>query len=121
MHVIVDYGEVQINLNTLNYVIRNESGVATRWYSLGLELLDSNTAVLDVIKTSHQRDDDRCREMFKKWLEMKPDASWSQLVTALNNIELNTVARNIKISKLSLKGNHPYELDMHTVCMKLTK
>ena len=121
MHVIVDYGEVQINLNTLNYVIRNESGVATRWYSLGLELLDSNTAVLDVIKTSHQRDDDRCSEMFKKWLEMKPDASWSQLVTALNNIELNTVARNIKISKLSLKGNHPYESDMHTACMKLTK
>ena len=86
--------------------MRNEAaGVATRWYYLGVELLDSNTAVLDVIETSHQRDDDRCREMFKTWLEMKPDANWSELVTALQNIGLNTAAKNVKICKLSCKGN----------------
>ena len=81
----------------------HKAGVATRWFSLGVELLDSNTAVLDVIKTSHQRDDDWCSEMFKKWLEMKPDASWSQLVTALNNIGLRAVADNMQ-GKVLQKG-----------------
>ena len=82
--------------------MRHEArGVATRWYDLGVELLDGNTAVLDVIKTSHQRDDDRCSEMFKTWLEMKPDASWSQLVTALTNIGMNTAADNIQRSKVT--------------------
>jgi len=67
-----------------------------------VELLDSNTAVLDVIKTSHQRNDDRCKEMFKTWLEMKPDASWGKLVTALNSIGLNTSASNINCKKEGL-------------------
>ena len=60
-----------------------------------MELFDSNTAILNVIKTSHQCDDDRCSEMFKTWLEMKPDASWSQLVTALKNIGMDTAADNV--------------------------
>jgi len=59
-------------------------------------LLDSNTTVLDVIKTSHQRDDHRCSEMFKKWLEMKPDASWSQLIQAFTEIGLKTAASNVQ-------------------------
>ena len=67
-------------------------------------MLDSNTAVLDAIKTSHQRDDDRCGEMFKTWLAMKPDASWSQLVTALNNIGLKSAAKIVNHSKISKEG-----------------
>ena len=31
-------------------------------------------------------------EMFEKWLQMKPDASWNEVVTALNNIEMKTAA-----------------------------
>ena len=78
--------------------------MATKWYTLGVELLDGDTAVLDVIETNYQSDDDRCSRMFKKWLEMKPDASWSQLVTALNDIGLNTAADNVRHSKLYNKG-----------------
>ena len=85
--------------------MRHEArGVATRWYALGVELLDGDAAVLDVIKTNHQRDDDRCTEMFKTWLEMKTDASWSQLVTALSDIGLNTAADNVRQSKIDNKG-----------------
>jgi len=80
------------------------AGIATKWYDVGVELLDSNTAVLDVIKTSQQHDNDRCREMFKTWLQMKPDANWSQLVTSLNNIGLNAAADNVIHSKLSMRG-----------------
>ena len=35
--------------------------------------------------------------MFEKWLMMKPDASWSQLVTALTTVGLNSLAVNVKI------------------------
>ena len=95
-------GQDKLSLKDLNNVMRHEaSGVATRWYDLGVELLDSNTAVLDVIKTSHQRDDDRCSDMFKTWLEMKPDASWSQLVAALTNIGMRTAADNIQHRKMT--------------------
>ena len=92
----------QLGLKNLTNLMRHEAaGVATRWYDLGVELLDSNTAVLDVIQVDHQSDNDRCSRMFKKWLETKPDASWSQLVTALNNIGLGTAADNIRQSKIS--------------------
>jgi len=94
-----------LSLKELNDVMRHEArGVAIRWYDLGVELLDSNTAVLDVIKSSHQRDDDRCSEMFKTWLEMKPDASWSLLVEALFKIGMNTGAENIKQSRVLKKS-----------------
>ena len=79
-------------------------GIATRWYTLGVELLDGDTAVLDVIETNHQSDDDRCSRMFKKWLEMKTDANWDQLVTALKNIGLNAAADNVHHSKISKEG-----------------
>ncbi|XP_065902173.1 uncharacterized protein [Dysidea avara] len=82
--------------------MRHEArGVATKWYTLGVELLDGDTAVLDVIETNHQSDDDRCSRMFKKWLEMKTDASWSKLVTALNDIGLNSAADSVHHKKLS--------------------
>ncbi|XP_065901883.1 uncharacterized protein [Dysidea avara] len=99
-------GHDQLNLKELNNVMRREAaGVATRWYDLGLELLDSNTAVLDVIQSDHQSDNARCSKMFKAWLEMKPDASWSQLVTALSNIGLNTPADNVRHSKMSKEAD----------------
>ena len=97
-------GHGQLTLKKLNKIITHESGVATRWYKLGVELLDSNTAVLDVIKTSHQHDDNRCSEMFKTWLELKPDANWSLLVIAFKNIGLNTAADNIHQLKMRNGG-----------------
>ena len=98
-------GRNQLTLKDLNNVMRREAArVATRWYDLGVELLDSNTAVLDVIQSDHQSDNARCSKMFKAWLETKPDASWSQLVTALDNIGLKTAAEKVQISKLSKEG-----------------
>ena len=75
----------------------NISGVAIRWYELGMQLLDdAATGVLDVIKVDHPNDVTTCcREMFKRWLEMQHDASWSQLVVALNKVGLNTIADDI--------------------------
>ena len=76
--------------------------IITQWRDLGLELVDSNK-ILKVIETDHPSDVNTCcRVMFEKWLDMKPDASWSQLVTALNNIKMNTAAD--VVSKLFYSG-----------------
>ena len=71
--------------------------MATQWYELGVQLLDdASTGVLDVIKADHPNNVTACcNEMFKKWLEMQHDASWSQLVTVLNKIGLSTIADDI--------------------------
>ena len=67
-------------------------GITTRWRDLGLELVGSNE-VLNVIEADHHHSIEACcRVMFEKWLEKTPGASWDQLVTALNNIEMNTAA-----------------------------
>jgi len=61
-------------------------------------LLDakSGPGVLNLLKTDHPNDTNTCcNKMFIKWLLMKPDATWSQLVTALTRIGMNTVAENL--------------------------
>ena len=66
--------------------------ITTRWRDLGLELLVDNKSLKE-IEANHPGDvSARCRAMFEKWLEKSPNASWSQLVTSLNKIGLNTAA-----------------------------
>ena len=74
------------------------SGVVVQWYDLGIQLLDDEdgTGVLDAIKADHPNDVNACcNKMFIKWLLMKPDATWSQLVTALRRIGMNNVAADL--------------------------
>ena len=82
----------------LKHIMREETGVTLKWYEIGLELLDSNNVVvLDVIKEKYPNDANKCcTEMFKKWLEYKPDGDWDQLAMALNKLELNSAAKSIK-------------------------
>ena len=91
-------------IKQLQEVMRIEDiNIITRWRDLGLELVDSNK-ILRVIETNHPNNVDTCcRLMFEKWLEKTPDASWSQLVTALNNIEMATAADVVR--KLFMSGN----------------
>ena len=66
--------------------------IATKWYEIGLELVDSNKA-LKAIEADHPHNTNTCcRVMFEKWLEVKSDASWSQLVSALDNIKMKAAA-----------------------------
>ena len=99
IHALCVYAESRPNIKQLLEVMRTKDiDITTRWRDLGLELVDSDK-ILKVIEANHPSDVDTCcRLMFEKWLERTPDASWSQLVTALNNIEMNTAAD--AISKL---------------------
>ena len=74
----------------------SEADIITNWYDIGLELLDSDYGTLDVIKGNYPNDNKRCcREMFKQWLQRRPNGSWYQLTEALTNVNLNAVAENI--------------------------
>ena len=85
--------------------------VATRWYDLGLELLETkHERELEIIEANHSNDAAKCcRKMFSKWLESQSDsASWDQLIQAVKNIELNNVANNIE--QLLLQGEYVTDL-----------
>ena len=102
-HICLD-AEEHPTMKQLQEVMRVKGvDIVTQWRDLGLELVDSNK-ILKVIEADHRNDASTCcRVMFEKWLEMKPNANWNELVTALNNIEMNTAAD--AISKLFKSGN----------------
>ena len=77
--------------------------IATQWGDLGLELVESYQ-ILREIEANYPNDVNTCcRVMFQKWLERSPDASWSQLITALKNIQMNFAAESIsKLFKSSM-------------------
>ena len=78
--------------------------VATKWYDLGLELLETqDERELEIIDTNYRNDVVTCcRKMFSKWLEKK--SSWDQLIQAVKNIKLNNVANDIE--QLLLQGEY---------------
>ena len=80
--------------------------VATRWYDLGLELLETqHERKLEIIEEDNKEVTKCCRKMFSKWLETQSDnASWDQLILAVKNIELNDVANDIE--QLLLQGEY---------------
>ena len=97
MYLDITHIEDRPTIQQLVEVMRIEHiEIATKWYELGLELVDSNK-VLKVIEADNPRNTNACcRVMFEKWLEKTPNASWSQLVTALDIIKLNTAADAVR-------------------------
>ena len=90
-----------------NILSPEASGVSVQWYDLGLQLLDDKDGpgILETIMADHPNDvNSCCKKMFIKWLLMKPDATWGQLVTALTRIGMNTVAADLR--KQLRKGNN---------------
>ena len=83
--------EERPNMKQLLELLREEP-IATKWYELGLELLD-NDSHLQVIEANNQNSAQSCcQKMFQRLLDVKPDASWSELVTALRSIKMITAA-----------------------------
>ena len=87
-------------LKQIHDIVKPEvNGVIPKWYDLGVQLLDKDIGVLDVIQTNHPTDASVCcSQMFNKWLERKSGANWSQLITALIKINLNTIAQSVRNS-----------------------
>ncbi|XP_065908214.1 uncharacterized protein [Dysidea avara] len=74
--------------------------VGTKWYDLGIELLDDKDCdKLDAIQSDHSKDvSSCCTQMFKLWLNLQPSASWNQLIQALRepNIGKDGLAKEIE-------------------------
>ena len=74
--------------------------VAARWYMLGVKLLkEDQGSHLDVIKSDHTGDNQMCcMEMFSYWLNSNTDATWQELVEALQSpaVKLAVVAADVE-------------------------
>ena len=97
------YIEDRPTLRQLNEIMRiKDIEIASKWCDLGLELAvsDSKLKLIELDRSSEINT--RFRLMFREWLDTTPDASWQQLVTALNNIKMKTAAD--AVSKLCKSG-----------------
>ena len=103
-------GQDRPSLKQLLKLLKPEiSGVAAQWYDLGVQLLDNATGILDVIRADNPNGANKCCTiMFEKWLKLKPDATWNQLVTALKTVGLNSSADNLTLQLTG--GNNIVEL-----------
>ena len=74
--------------------------VNTKWFELGVALLDSQYHhTLTTIEMDARNDAETCcKRMFTKWLNTDELASWDKLIDALRTVQLNTVASNIESS-----------------------
>jgi len=74
--------------------------VCTRWYDLGLELLDPKyEGELDTIEKDNKLEGAKtcCQKMFNLWLENQSDtASWDQLIKCVRKIQMNHAASEIE-------------------------
>ena len=81
----------------LDYVIPR---VTPQWYELGIKLLKADQeSHLDIVRSNHAGDNKNCcMDMFQYWLSRNFDATWQQLIEALQSpaVELPVVADDIK-------------------------
>ena len=71
------------------------TAVGSKWYELGIELLDEDQLTqLDIIKTNNNEVTRCCAEMFLFWLRSHSTGTWQELIKALKapGVELNDVA-----------------------------
>jgi len=62
---------------------------APRWKELGIQLgIDQH--LINIIEYDHRNDcKSCCIEMFTKWLDSNPTASWEDIITAVDNLSSN--------------------------------
>ena len=67
------------------------------WHTLGIQLDLTTSQLKDIDVTYHAHGVDRLKtEMFDLWLKSSPDASWTNLITALRAMDEERVASDIE-------------------------
>ena len=68
------------------------------WRDVGRELLgeEVESELNTIAANSHDNVIKCCSGMFSLWLERQPEASWRQLINALRNVNLVTLATSIE-------------------------
>ena len=71
--------------------------ISSEWYDLGLELLEQeDEATLNQISDKSNDVKKCCREMFQLWLKKYSTATWDQLIQALREVDLNSLATKVE-------------------------
>ena len=75
-----------------------KTSVGSKWYDLGIDLLESDDVEeLNIIQSQHPTDINTCcTKTFQLWLVKQPIASWNQLIDSLRYINLGHVAGKIE-------------------------
>ena len=83
-------------------------GIGSKCRDLCTYLLRDNWgAVIRSMELEHRNDPCRIAEtVFQRWLVEEPNASWVELVSALRNIRLGRLAREIEINLLPPSMEH---------------
>ena len=69
----------------------------TDWHTLGLQLDLTTTQLNSIHVTYYALGVDRLKtEMFDVWLKSSPDASWMDVITALEDMGMDRVASNVR-------------------------
>ena len=73
-------------------------GVSSKWHDLGLELLEQEDEDdLEEIRNNNPNNESECcKKMFQLWLRKYGNATWLQLIQALKEVDLNTLAGKIE-------------------------
>ena len=89
--------------------------VATKWYDLGVVLLEPKYQHELISIEADVRNDVAtcCRKMFSKWLNSDELASWDKLIKAVRIFQLNNVANDIE--QLLLQGENVTDLLYYVV------
>ena len=88
--------------------------IAPYWYDLGTQLLGKkHNYYLKVIKEDHPNDAmSCCRTMFEHWIDVDTKSSWNILINALEKIDQNVLAEDIKHEVL--KGKMQLGMAIHS-------
>ena len=65
------------------------------WEKLGINLKDMKYCVIKEIKEDEKTLETRKMEIFSRWLKLCPNASWENVVAALEEINENTIAKEV--------------------------
>ena len=76
-------------------------GATPHWKSIGIDLLNNSTEIETISLNNPGKNQTCCEEMFAKWLDKNPKATWQNLLDALesNAVGLNALAYQVKTSK----------------------
>ena len=81
----------------------------TDWTKFAQHLPGIEERHIDEIKEENKgKVDKERRALYKKWLEVHPDASWNDVIEALENAERNDIALAVKTQEVKEK-----ELTVH--------
>lgn len=71
---------------------------AIHWRDIGYELLTATPEDVQIIERTNKTESEKCFDMLKRWVEVDANASYSKLIGALHEYNLDNAIEQIKIA-----------------------